>query len=309
MTDQETTVEEVEVLKTLSKVQGFVIYSFESKEVADSTLATLTEESMLEAAFKPCGDYDQIKRGTASFDGEDNNFLLSAANSTLMQITIQEKRPHGATVKKQCKAAEAKYKLDNGVEVVDKETKLLIKDTIVQGLLPSTTPEDPKTTLLWFYGKYLIVGIPSYNKAEDYISTVRFISGSCPVEPVKVQEDVVDKLTDMLKTRYQDKMELLNLVHLSNENSKGLVKFEKESLYQVEYKTHLEDGCTVDKMQVTYDYVVDYTLNKDFEFSGIKIDKDVLNGSKDIGALIVTVGFVNQAIDEVIKVFGGEVEE
>ena len=314
MTDLNTQAVEVvetatEIQKAISQVKGFVVYSFQDEQRAQQTLEALTEEVLLDKVFKPCGKYDAIKTGFTPFTGEDENFLLKVKGSVMFQITNQVKKPHGALVKKLCKAAEAKYKLDNGVEKIDKETKDIIKMGVIEELLPTTTPEEPKTTLLWVTGKHLIVGEGGYKKAEDLVCLVRNTIGSIPVAPIEVEEDVQEKLTIMLSKGYDQSIVLLNSVHLTNEDSKGIISFSKESLYDIDVKKHLEEGCLVSKMQMTHELEIDFTLNKDFEFTGVKVDKEVLAGSADLGAMIITVDQVNKAVAEVVEVFGGEVNE
>jgi DNA recombination-dependent growth factor C len=298
--------QETEIQKAISQVKGFVVYTFETPEQATSVLDNLTEDVLLDKVFKPCGKYDQLKSGFTAFDGEGENFLLKVKGSTMFQVTTQEKRPHSATVKKLCKQAENKYQADNGIEKLDKETKDIIKIGVVESLIPTTEPEEPVTTLLWITGKYLVVGCATYKKSEDFVSTVRNVIGSCPAQPVEVSCDVQDKLTEMLSKKHDDTISLLNLVHLVNEESKGVVKFEKESLYDAEVKNHLDDGCKVSKIQLTKDYECDFTLNKDLEFSGVKVCKDILSGAKDLGALIITVDEINKVIGEIVKLFDKE---
>lgn len=309
MTEQNTQVEVVETTEiqtAIAQVKGFTVYTFDSKELAQNVLSTLTEEVLSDKVFTHCGKFDAIKTGFTPFEGEGANFLLTVKGSSMFQITTQVKKPHGATIKKLCKAAEIKYKADNDVEAVDKETKDIIKMGVIEELLPTTTPEDPKTTLLWVSGKHLIVGEGSYKKSEDIVCFVRATVGSIPVEPIGVNEDVQQKLTDMLLKGYDETVVLLNLVHLTNEDSKGVIKFEKESIYDVDVKKHLDEGCLVSKMQLSYNLEMDFTLNKDFEFTGVKVDKEVLAGSADLGAMIITVDQVNKTVEEVVEVFGGE---
>ena len=314
-------VEATEIQKSIAEVKGFVVYKFPNKEQTEQVLSTLTEEVLLDSVFKPCGKYDAMKSGFTPFKSEDTNFLLKVKGSVMFQVSTQEKKPHTPTVKKLCKIEEAKYKLENDIEKLDKDAKAIIKMSVIEGLLPTTTPEDPKTTLLWVTGEYLIVGNPTYKKSEEFVATLRQAVGSCPVEPIEVVEDVSEQLTFMLETRLNDTIALLNLVHLGKEGSKAVIKFEKEDLlggelgsngkkvYDVEVKPHLKEDFKVSKMQLTKDFEIDFTLNDEFEFSGIKVDKEVLSGSKDLGALIITVDEVNKAVDSVVKVFGGLKED
>lgn len=312
MTEELQVVEQntkVEALKTLAQVKGFVIYSFNNEEQAAQTVQALTEETLKDKMFKPCGTYDQFKSGYAQFNGEGDNFTLSVKGSTMFQIATQEKKPHAATVKKLCKAKEKEYLLSTGLEKLDSEAKAEIKFEVVESLIPETEPNAPETTLLWVTGKHLVVGCATYKKAEEYVSVVRGTVGSCPVQPIEVVKEVQDELTNMLAKDYCEQLVLMDLVHLENPNEKGLIKFERDSLYDVEKKKHLLDGYVVQKMQISNEERCTFTLNKDFEFSGVKLSKDVLCGMKDIAATIVTVAEINSTIKEVVEVFGGELEE
>lgn len=297
-----------EALKTLAPVKGFVIYTFEDKEQANQTLEALTEDVLNEKMFKPCGKYDAIKSGYAQFNGEGDSYLLNVKGSTMLQIAVQKKVPHAATVKKLCKAKEKQYCLANGVEKVDKDTKADIKLAVIESLIPSTDANEPETTLLWVTGKYLVVGCATYKKAEDYVSVVRGTIGSCPVTPIEVAKDVQEQLTKMLSDDYCENIVLMDSVSLESNEEKGIIQFQKSSLYDIEKKKHLTDGYIVNKMQLSNEERCTFTVNKDFEFSGVKISKSVLAGTQDIGAVIVTVSEVNETINEMLDIFGGEVE-
>jgi len=302
-------VESTEIQKAIAKLGGFVVYEFPSQAIADSIKVTLTEGLLLEQKFVPCGKFDQVKKGFMAFSGEGDNMLLSVKGSTMFQVTTQETKPHAAKVKKECRIAEAKYKLDNGIEKLDSETKGIIKLTVIESLIPETTPNDPVTTLLWLTGNKLIVGVPTYSKAEDFVDVVRFATDSCPVKPIEVVDDVQENLTTLLEKQYCENIVLMDLVHLEHAAAKGIVKFEKTSIYDIEYKKHLQEGCVVSKMQMSNEERCTFTLNKDFECSGVKIAKDVLSSTKDLGALIITVDEINNTVKELVEVFGGEVNE
>ncbi|MCP4985257.1 MAG: recombination-associated protein RdgC [Colwellia sp.] len=287
----------------LAKLNSFVVYQFQVEEDSESCLNNLTEEVLLENVFKPCGSIDQFKVGFSPFVGEGSNFILKTNGSTLFQITSQEKKPHGALVKRKCKEAEAKFMKENELEKLDKEQKALIKDTVVRSLLPETSPEDPKTALVWIKDDKLIVGAGTYNKAEEFVCLIRSVLGSCPVEPLQVEADVADKMTSMLDKGYDETIVLQNLVHLNHEQRKGVVKYEKEDIYSVDPSKHLKEGFKVSKMQMSYDLLVDFTLDTELQFTQVKSDKDFLQNSKDIAALIITVGGINQLVNEVVKVF------
>lgn len=303
MTEQIQQEEQViEVVQDLATVEGFVIYTFDNNEQVEQVLLALTEEVLGENTFKPCGKYDQFKSGFTPFTDEGADYLLKVKGSTMFQVTTQVKKPHGATVKKLCKAKELAFMKENDLDKVDKEAKDLIKLSVIESLIPDTVAEDPKTTLVWITEDYLIVGEPSYKKAEEFVATVRDVIGSCPVKPLEVV-DVSKKLTTMLKDGYDETLALLNLAHLVNEDTKAVIKFEKERLLDAEVKRHIEDGFVVSKMQMTLDYETDFTINDEFEFSGVRVSKDVLSGSKDIGAMIIVVDEINKVVAECVKVF------
>jgi len=318
MTEQNTNVENTvetneieatEVLQAISQVNGFVTYKFPSQEVADSVKASLTEDVLLKHVFKLCGTFDAVKKGFVAFQGEGDNMLLQGASSTMFQVMTQKKVPHPALVKKNCKIAEAKYKVDNAIEKLDSDTKKIIKMEVVEALIPTTTANEPESVLLWLTGDMLIVGTSTYKKAEDYIDMVRFAVDTCPVQSLEFETEVQDTLTKLLSTQYCENIVMMDLVHLEHPTEKGIVKFEKASLYDIECKKHLQEDCVVNKIQLSNEERCTFTLNKDFECSGVKIAKDVLSGTKDLGALIITVDEINGTVKELVEVFGGEVNE
>mgnify|MGYP003651421304 CR=1 FL=1 len=122
--------------------------------------------------------------------------------------------------------------------------------------------------------------------------------------PLEVGVDVSEKLTEMLSKNYNESLVLLNLAHLSDEEGKSVVKFEKGDLYDADCKGHIKEGFKVKKMQLSLDFDIDFTVNDELEFTGIKVSKDVLAGTADLGALIMMVSEINKVVDEVVGVFG-----
>jgi len=315
MTDLNTQVEVVEtateIQKAISQVKGFVVYKFKSEAIAQNVLEALTEEVLAAKPFTPCCKYDQFKTGFTPFTAEGCNYILQTKGVTAFQVTEQFKKPKAITVKRKCKVEEDKYMKEHDIEKLDKESKDIIKMSVIESLLPTTDPDEEKTSLLWITEDSLIVGCPTYKKAEELVATVRDVVGSLPVTPLTVKVDVAEKLTDMLSSGYSETLVLGDKVELthSDPSNKGVISFNKESLYYVEVKKHLAEGCLVNKIQLSNDELMMFTLNTEMEFSGIKVDKEVLAGSRDMGALIVTIDEVNRCTKEVVEVFGGEASE
>lgn len=305
MSQQE--VQAVEIQSAIAQVKGFVVYKFESKEIAHNVLETITEDVLSSNPFKPCGKCDQFKTGFTPFTGEGDNYILQTKGVTAFQVTEQYKKPKTITVKRKCKVEEAKYMKEHDVEKLDKESKDIIKMSVIENLLPTTDADEEKTTLMWVVGDSLIVGSPTYKKAEELVATVRNIIGSLPITPLDSEVDVAQKLTELLSKNYNEVLFLGKKVELahSDPSNKGVITFAKESLYYAEVGKHIKEGCLVNKIQMSNDDLITFTLNTSLEFSGTKVNKDVLAGAKDLGAMIVTIDEINRCVMEVVDVLRG----
>jgi len=221
-----------------------------------------------------------------------------------VQITTQTKKVHTEELKRKCKAAEAKYKIDNGLEDLDKETKEIIKHTMIEEMLPSTPAGKEETVALWVTGDTLTVGVASYKKGEEAVATLRNVIGSLPVFPVEVVEEVTNKLTSMVRAEYHETLVLADKVEMLGEDEKSVITFAKGSVYDADTQQHIQAGAKVTKLQLEHDGVVTFTINANLEMSGLKIEKSVLGGVKDEGARKAVI-WVDKTVDEVVKVFGG----
>lgn len=308
MVEQNTVSEEVveaaESVKANANIKGCVVYKFENEEEANLVALLLTEELLANNPFKECGKYDQYQTGFTQFLGEGNSYLLKTSNIVAFQVTEQYKKPKAITVKRKCKVAEANYMKDNNVDKIDKESKDIIKQTVIEGLLPTTDPDEEKTYAVWISGDMIIVGAPTYKKGEDIVATIREVVGSLPVKPLTVCVDVASALTHLLSVGYDEKLMLGSKVELTDEDpaNKGVIVFSKESLYNAEVAKHLKEGFLVNKMQMSNDDLIDFTINTDLEMSGLTVNKDVLCGAKDLAALLITINEVGRCVKEVVTV-------
>lgn len=288
---------------TVAKIGGAVVYKFDSEEVAKSAVETITNELLQGREFKECGKHDSIKAGFSPFS--EDNFLLQTANTTAVQISTQTKKVHSEELKRKCKKAELKHMEDYGVEEVSKEDKEEIKHRMTEEMLPDTPAGKIGTVALWITGNTLTVGVGNYKKGEEAVSMLRGIVGSIPVTPLEVPLDVADKLTDMVTKGYGETVVLADKVELLEEDGKNTITFAKGSIYDKDTGKHIKDGATVSKVQMEFDGSVLFTTNTELELSGIKIDKRVLDGQKDVGALIVSMDELDKLGDELVSIFGG----
>ena len=288
-----------------AQIKGSNVYKFVDLEVAKNIVKLLTEDTLSSKQFKECGDYDSLKVGFTPF--VEDSYLLETKGSVAFQVTSQKKTPKSSQVKALCKEKEKVYMEENGLEDLDKETKDEIKRLVVESLLPSTFPDEPVTVVMWITENTLMVGTPSSKKAEELISFVRGVIGTLPVTPLAVKEDVTQKLTDMVSVGYSETITLGNKVELIGEEGETIT-FAKCDVSMADTETHIDNGAMVSKLGMEHDGAMKFVLNTDLEISAIKVNKDILMGSKDIGALIVTMDEVNLTVKGIVELFGGVVD-
>jgi recombination associated protein RdgC len=283
-------------------VKGFTVFKFEDKEVAQNVLSTITEDVLSDREFVECGKHDALKQGYTSFT--DGSFILNNGASTAVNITTQTKKVKKSELDRRCKKAEKSWMQEHGEEVVPKDVKEDFKFTITQEMLPETPADKEVTSLLWITGDKLIVGVPTFKKAEDLISFLRMTIGSLPVEPVEVVEDIPAKLTSLVEKEYCEDIVLAEKVEMVTEEGAKIV-FSKGSVYDQDTLKHIKDGATVTKLMLECDGVT-FVLNDKLEASGLKVDKDILCGGKDEAADIITMSEIDRVVKGVVDLFGGE---
>lgn len=289
----------------MPQIKGATLYTFNNLEEAQTTLSAITSELLSEKEFTPLTKESILAGSTGYTPFEDGEFVLQVSHDTIaVQVTQQVKKPKSSEVKRRCAKQEKAYMKDNNLEALSKDIKADIKNLIITEMLPDTFPDTEVTTVLWITKDKLTVGVGSQKKAEDLIDFLRLTLGGLPVATVLTDKTPTDVMTDMVDKEYNEALVLCEKVEMISEEG-GKIAFCKESVYNVSYQQHIKDGATVVKLALEHNGGVEFTINDKLEFTGVKINKDFLAGSKGEGSLVITIDEINKMSEEVIKVMGG----
>ena len=292
------------------QIKGLVQYIFKDTATTNEFIKTLTQEALEVQEFSTCSESQAFSFGFTPFT--DGGFTLESKEGLLFQVTTQYKKPKASQVKHLCKQKEKEFMETNLVEKIDSDTKAIIKEDVIKSLLPTTFPDDPQTVLMWIKGNVLTVSSASYKKAEELISEIRNYLGSFAVIPLKTIKDPLDVMAEMVLTKYNETITLGTQVELEPVEEGATMKFSKELVSNMDISKHIEtkiDGVMteisfVTKLELDYEGSV-FKINDKLEYTGVKVSKEFTTGSKDEAAMLISIGEINSATEEVVKLMGG----
>lgn len=244
-------------------------------------------------------------------DGEvlvEEEFVTEVGNFVCIKIGQSKKKIPASAVKRKVKELITKAKeeaKDRGEEFeLTKDLKDFYKDQATRLLLPSCKDfvDEFETHLFFDKGtERLYVLIPNYTKAESLTAFLRVHLGSVPSVVVETEHPVKDSLTKFVTSQLNDKLILKSYVKL--EGDLGNVVWDKESVYDTAAKDLInKDNFSVTKLALNYDGAVDFLLDEELCFSGLKFEKSFFQAGDTFSSELLDVaGELNKIVREVLK--------
>lgn len=239
--------------------------------------------------FTPCTQMQKETMGFAptSIDGE----YISDVNGDLyLNIAVQQKRVNKNHVNHMFEEKEAEYLLEHPeIEVLPKTIKETFKSVASDKVLMDTYPETEKYFTVVFCKDGTVMVDGKGKKAEELLSLIRAAVGTLPVVPLTTDNPITDKMDtwvanskELNKTLFTfgEKVTLVDPVGEKAVLSKCPVDESRAPEY-------VEKGSYVEELALNYDGVVDFNINADLVFSGIKFDKEFANDAESQGASMI----------------------
>lgn len=289
-------------------IKGFVGYRF-------TRIGTeFPEDQLAEFKFHEVKTESQQISSIGFVPDADGKYVTELSMGKFIRIGYQAKKISKPELEKRIKT-KVKSKEEELGRPLQKGEKDAMKHVVLEELIPLTFPDKIEYYHIFIpngadHGK-LFVGVPTFSKAEDLLSLLRKATGSLPVVPVTVENDVSQTLTEMFKTSYAEKICLMDKAVVTTLEKQRII-FEKVDLYEVHdevsyiLKTHNLSGIT--EMKMEWDGIINFTMNDKMEFKGLKADKEFLSDAEtdEGGTLVIIFSEMVKIFNTMVKELGGE---
>lgn len=299
---------------------GFVVYTSNGQYPID--LEKIPSNEHFEYLKYKIAEEDQISsigfepviEMEISPDGEvisDEEYVHSVGKFDVVKITQSKRKVPGNEVKKivqaKIKKALAEAEEKGQTLKINKELKDVLKDEAIRELLPRCFIDEYSTyVFLDKQTEKLYVAVPSHKKAEDLTAFLRKTLGSLAVIPLTTEKPIVDALTRFVTGQLNDVLTLGNFVQM--EDFEGQVAWKKESLYNSEAKDLIESSeKLVTKLAMNYDGVLNFTVDAEYVFSGLKFESYVTaDASSFSGTFLLIANEISKAVKELLAEINSE---
>lgn len=236
---------------------------------------------LAEYAFKPCSALHPVTIGFVPPLGDDDSPLVYAASGyMLFCMQIQEKVLPAVVLREEHMANVKEMEKKLGYRIARGE-RLKLKEEIAYTLLNQAFSQSKKVyAYIDTKTQQLIVSSAS-NKILTQVNAL-FDKTFYDFSPV--EEEVISPASIftawLSEQNYPAAYAILDKCAFEDESSKAKVSFSHKDLYSDSVECILREGARVTKLSLSWNEKIEFTLDKNFMFSGIKF----LDEIKDLAA-------------------------
>lgn len=298
-------------------LKGFVVYDVKGELNLKSLLDMDSEERELRR-YRIANENEIATIGwlpTIELEADENGEVVteeevvtSVNGFNIMKIGQSKKKIPASAVKKK-----AEELLKQGIEdaknrgeelKVDKDLKDFYKDEAIKTILPECknfVDEFESYVIHDTNDERFYVMVPSFKKAEAINGFLRAILTSLPIIPTKTEKDISEALTSFVTVPVNDKITLGSYVKMEGEE--GNVVWDKESIYDSEAKSLIEDHMkVVTKLGLNYDGTTDFVVDQDMVISGLKFESFLLSDAGEFkGTFLLIANEVSNLVKELVR--------
>lgn len=268
--------------------------------------------------FQDVSKYEAHRIGFSPVYGKSSpEMALSIAGMMLIKFTEQKKLLPPSVVKdrldKECEKEEEKQ----GFPPRRRERQI-IKERIVEEMLPQAFPKTKHTYVLWDVSNSLIIiDASSEKEANSALDGIRMALESLKVTPLAVREPIARTMTGWLTDPSKRENDIIpcDRVQLRG-NDDGIIAARYMDLDGEEVQAALNSGRQVTKMAIHIEGFMQCMLHEDFTIKQIAFDDELIDEANDqydgneaskIDAETAVCGSaLVRAITKLINALGGE---
>lgn len=232
--------------------------------------------------FEPCGSLDPLRYGFVPPIEGSSQLLHTVLSCDMICAKRQEKILPSAAVNE---ALEEKVRAISKAESrsVGRKERATLKDEIIFTMLPKALT---KSTLEYAYvdrkSRLIVVNASSAKKAEDLLSKLREALGTLRCVPLSVKLSVPKILTHMVQTGETPKgFELGSDIELRAGNDRRVVRCKDQDLSADEVHHHIEAGMFVNKLALTWNEHVHFSIDTDLAIKGVKFEDVIMDRANE----------------------------
>lgn len=301
----------------VKSLKGFVVYDVKGELNLKSLLDMDSEERELRR-YHSANENEIATIGwlpTVELEADENGEVVteeevvtSVNGFNIMKIGQSKKKIPASAVKKK-----AEELLKQGIEdaknrgeelKVDKDLKDFYKDEAIKIILPECknfVDEFESYVIHDTNDERFYVMVPSFKKAEAINGFLRATLTSLPIIPTKTEKDISEALTSFVTVPVNDKITLGSYVKMEGEE--GNVVWDKESIYDSEAKSLIEDHMkVVTKLGLNYDGTTDFVVDQDMVISGLKFESSFCQRAGEFkGTFLLIANEVSNLVKELVR--------
>ena len=293
------------------------VYRLPAKPVTDQILSNL-DEMLAQQKFEECGKMDIQKSGFVSPLGAHGSTLTHEAMGKVMVcLKSQEKILPASAINEQVEKKIQQIRDEENRSVSRKE-KIDIKDEIIFSLLPNALTKS-RLTFAYFdlLNSILVVNESSAKKAEALLSALRDALGSLPVIPLQTEGMPCGVMTGWISEGETPKsFDFGGSCKLIDRKDGATVTVKDCDLTSHEVIEHVNTGMLVDKLALSFEQSISFTVDSDLSFTRVKFCEELIEKADEREAESYAEQFdadfqimsieIGKLIPAVLEAFGGE---
>ena len=231
-------------------------------------------DTLENALFKPCGSFNEKSMGfEPPVENAGDLLCRSLAGADIIQLRLQSRVLPAAAVRESLDERIASFVQRTGREPTRKDKREL-KDEVYADLLPKALLKSDR--LRAFYLKkdrILAVATASANNAEHVLDTLRAALGSLQAVPLAYKNPVHGLMTRVFLGDGPEDIALGRECRMKDlSEPKSTVSWTDMDLSDSSVRAHVKGGLEVDRLGVSFDGVMRFTLDQDMVLRKLKLE-------------------------------------
>ncbi len=249
--------------------KNLLVYRFTQPFVVPDDLDYQLSNSL----FVPCGSQDLARVGwIPPMRGLQVSHQINGC--VLLCLRKQQKILPAAAITEALETKIAELEERESRKIYRKEKRQLKEEIVIAFLPKALTRSKRLFAYIDVKNQWLLIDTNSHTAAEEFLTQLRNDIGSLPVQPLQVNDSIVVKMTDWVRTEpMAGNLALGSQCDLrDNEESANTAKFRAQELNSDEVISHLEHGKQVVRLELNWHGAIDFVLDDELTLRRLKFD-------------------------------------
>ena len=272
-------------------------------------VAPFGSEPLAEFLFHTLNREEEVVSRLGFVPNVEGEMVSNIAGNHCMRLATQQKKVNKYELGLLVEAKQTLFEEEYGTPMNKKQVDTTRLE-MTEALLSTTMPEEPKyiDLIMTPCGKVMVS--EGSKKAEEVLALLRTAIGSLPVIPMTVEKEPCTVMTDNVIGGLNETLTLSDKIVMTTSDELKVVVSGAGARSDEALDT-IEKGAYVTQLMYEYDGMTKFLLKEDMTLSGIKFSKDLTAEAEDgdkVGTHIIVVAELKKCVNELIKEFGGLVD-